>query len=41
MDEQTQVLLGDMVSYFEKKYIGLPMKMAREILVGKSAKKKN
>jgi glutamyl-tRNA reductase len=41
MDEQTQDLLGDMVTYFEKKYIGLPMKMAREILVGKSAKKKN
>lgn len=41
MDEQTQEKVGEMVSYFEKKYIGLPMRMAREILVGKSAKKKN
>lgn len=41
MDEQTQEKVGKMVTYFEKKYIGLPMKMAREILVGKQAKKKN
>jgi len=33
MDDSSKEVLQKMIDYFEKKYIGLPMKMAKEILV--------
>jgi glutamyl-tRNA reductase len=33
MDESSKEVLQKVIDYFEKKYIGLPMKMAKEILV--------
>jgi len=33
MDESSREVLERMMSYFEKKYIGLPMKMAKDILI--------
>lgn len=40
MDQDTKAKLDEIINYFEKKYISLPMKMAREIIVGEVAKKK-
>lgn len=33
MDDQSKEVLEKMMDYFEKKYIGLPMKMAKDILI--------
>ncbi len=34
MDESSKEVLNNIISYMEKKYISVPMKMAREILIG-------
>ena len=34
MDESSKEVLDKIISYMEKKYISVPMKMAREILIG-------
>jgi glutamyl-tRNA reductase len=37
LDEQSKEVLEKVISYFEKKYISVPMKMAKEILLDESA----
>jgi glutamyl-tRNA reductase len=39
LDPQTKELLEKVINYMEKKYISVPMKMAREILAGEAAEK--
>ena len=39
LDPQTKELLDKVINYMEKKYISVPMKMAREILAGEAAEK--
>jgi len=41
LDESSKQLLDEIVTYMEKKYISVPMKMAREILVENARKSKN
>lgn len=40
LDEEAKAHIEKIVSYFEKKYISLPMKMAKEILVEEISRKK-
>jgi glutamyl-tRNA reductase len=35
MDDTSRQVLEKMLTYFEKKYISVPMKMAKEILLDK------
>lgn len=35
LDDDSKVVMEKMMDYFEKKYIGIPMKMAKEILIQK------
>ena len=39
MDEETREVVKKMMEYLQKKYISVPMKMAREILLDKTTKK--
>ena len=34
MDAESKVVLENVLAYMEKKYISLPMKMAREVILG-------
>jgi hypothetical protein len=36
LDEQSRALLEDVINYMEKKYISMPIKLAKEILLEKS-----
>jgi glutamyl-tRNA reductase len=40
LDTSSKEVLDEIINYFEKKYISVPMKMAREILIGGNSKTK-
>ena len=39
MDEESRKVLSKVIDYLEKKYISVPMKMAKEILLEESSQK--
>jgi len=38
LDENSREVLQKIMDYMEKKYISIPMKMAREVLINEAAK---